>query len=98
MIGTTKQNSSPTQTPAVKQSAKGTTYDLCKKVKQEDGTEKLQRIGNVFIRASGTGGVAFITEADGTKYELPIFAKSKRPQGPKQDAAPQPEQVSAAAA
>ena len=77
MIGTTKQNSSSTQTPAVKQSAKGTTYDLCKKVKQEDGTEKLQRIGNVFIRASGTGGVAFLTDAVNASH--PLFEADKAP-------------------
>ena len=92
MLGTTKKqtNPNPAAAPApTKEPEKvdGTTYDLCKKVKQEDGTDKLKRIGAVFIRANGNGGVAWIADDDGTKYELPIFARSKRAQGPKPAAA-----------
>jgi len=101
MIGANKKQTSTSTTPApaaAKEPGKvtGTTYDVCKKVKQADGTEKLQRIGNVFIRASGTGGVVFLTDDDGTKYELPVFAKSRRQAGPKQEPAPQPEASAAA--
>jgi hypothetical protein len=101
MIGANTKQTSPTtrnEPKTVKEPGKvtGTTYDLCKKVKQADGSEKLQRIGNVFIRASGSGGVAYLTDDDGTKYELPIFAKSKRREGPKQAAAAQPEAAVAA--
>ena len=91
-----KQGSNPSTTAAKPTKQPGTSYDLCRKVKQEDGSEKLQRIGNVFIRASGTGGVAFITEEDGTKHELPIFARSKRSEARKQGGAA--EQVAASAA
>ena len=97
MIGTaTKQTSTPAAPAATKEPGKvnGTTFDLCKKVKQEDGTEKLQRIGAVFIRASGTGGVVFLTGDDGKKHELPIFARSKRPTA-KAAEAPQVEAVAA---
>jgi hypothetical protein len=97
MIGANKKNTNRnTQTPAAtKEPGKvsGTTYDLCRKVKQANGTEKLQRIGKVFIRASGTGGVVFLTDDDGTKYELPVFAKSRKG-GP--DAAPQADASAAA--
>ena len=98
MIGTAKQQTSttPAAPAATKEPGKasGTTFDLCRKVKLEDGTEKLQRIGAVFIRTSGTGGVAYLTDEDGKKYELPIFARSKRP-NPKPSEAPQPEAVAA---
>ena len=95
MIGTSKTQTSTTTQPATKAKVEGTTYDLCKKV-MVDGVEKLKKVGAVFIRASGNGGVAFVTDDDGKKYELPIFARSKRPQGPKQSAAPQAEVATSA--
>ena len=99
MIGANKKPTNPTPTSepvTAKQKVAGTSYDLCKKVKQPDGSEKTQRIGSVFIRSSGTGGVAFLTDDDGTRYELPIFARSKRREGPKSEAAAQPEAAVAA--
>ena len=90
--GSTEQAPAAVKEP---QKVAGTTYDLCKRVKQADGTEKLQRIGNVFIRGSGTGGVVFLTDDDGSKYELPVFAKSKRKEGPTQPAAPAQEEAAA---
>ena len=75
MFGNAKQSEGSS---AESRTSKGTAYDVCRKVKQEDGTEKLVRIGTVFIRNSGTGGAAWITGDDRKKHELVLFSRSGR--------------------
>ena len=93
MFGTAQKSEATTTETSNK---KGIAYDLCRKVKQADGTEKLVRCGTVFIRNGGSGGVATVTGDDGQKHELAIFArKAKQPAAP---AAAQPAAEPAVAA
>jgi hypothetical protein len=88
MFGTAKKqqasSTNPSAAPVAQASTKepsksaGTSYDLCRKVKHQDGSEELHRVGTVFIRSSGTGGVAYVTDDDGQKYELAIFPRRER--------------------
>lgn len=56
-----------------KKGESGITYALYRKVMEEGGSEQLIRVGTVFMRGSGSGGVAFVTGDDGKKYELPLM-------------------------
>ena len=88
MSGTNEQQNSTK--PAATATSKGVAYDLCRKVVQADGTEKLKNVGTVFIRTNGSGGVAWIVEEDGKKHELAIFARKEREgaRAPRTPAAP----------
>jgi hypothetical protein len=72
MSGTAKKAQGKSTTESGK---KGVAYDVCRKVKQVGGSEKLSPIGTVFIRRSGSGGVAFLSGVDGKRQELAIFAR-----------------------
>ena len=76
--GTTYNGPAPTPVQPGRK-VNGTSYDVCIKVKQDDGTEKTKRIGTLFIRSSGTGGVIFVTDpGDGTKHEMAIFPRKPK--------------------
>jgi hypothetical protein len=92
MFGKAKQPTETHNTEAIaldqaRKGEKGTTYALYKKVMEEGGTEQLVRVGTVFMRGSGSGGVAFVTGDDGRKYELPMMLVAQTKSGREQIAA-----------
>jgi len=77
-----QSNTTPSTSPAPAANGagkpNGTTYDLCKVEQQADGTKKFTNLGTVFIRANGTGGVAYVKDDSGQKLELAIFKRRPR--------------------
>ncbi len=82
---TTTSPATNTDSTTPKKPSGGVTYDLCRRV-MKDGKEKLENVGRVFIRDSGTGGVVFSRDGE----EFPILARKAKPSAPKQEAAPAP--------
>jgi len=72
---------------APKPSSKGTTYDLSIPTEGADGKTTWNRVGTLFVRENGSGGVVYLTEAflksspkveDG-EVKIPVFKKKPRP-------------------
>jgi hypothetical protein len=58
----------------------GNTFDLCKPMGEVEGKMKWDRMGTLFIRANGTGGVVYLKQKDGAQVELAVFARKRSAQ------------------
>ena len=60
----------------------GTSYDLCKLTGEVEGKKQWERLGTVFIRGNGSGGVVYLKQPDGTEVEYPVFARKPKADKP----------------
>ena len=60
----------------------GTSYDLSRMTGEVDGKKQWQRMGTLFMRGNGSGGVVYLKQADGTELEIAVFPKRPRPAKP----------------